>query len=131
MAARKQKSPPTPEKCAPGSIEQHLDMCEGVNEIRGEEALGHRDTTFRNLEKEPNSTLQNERQMMSNFHVDMAEESREGDDMSGDEHSSGLQGGEQELETQPHPENEMPGDLEKDQEQTVEEQTRRTLRETG
>lgn len=31
--------------------------------------------------------------MIHNFHFDMAEDRREGDDMSGDEHSSGLQGG--------------------------------------
>lgn len=41
---------------------------------------------------------------------DMAETNREGDEASGDDHSSGLQGGEPELESQPHVDSGTPGE---------------------
>lgn len=45
-----------------------------------------------------------------NFQVDLSEEDREGDEMSGDEHSGGLQGGEPDIEHQRHIETGLPGD---------------------
>jgi hypothetical protein len=59
-------------RCPSGSLEQKLDMCEGGS-MRGDELL-------------------RERTDHPNFNVDMSEDSREGDEMSGDEHSSGHQG---------------------------------------
>jgi hypothetical protein len=78
--------------CPPGSIEQQLDMCE-EGSLRGEEVLReHRDHP--------------------SFAVDLSEEDREGDEMSGDEHSGGLQGGEPELSSpgQLHISTGLPGD---------------------
>ncbi len=46
----------------------------------------------------------------SRWSMDLSEENREGDEMSGDEHSSGLEGGEQEIEGQSHIRTGMPGD---------------------
>ena len=77
---------------APGSIEQQLDMCE-EGPLRGDEVLReHRDHP--------------------NYSMDLSEENREGDEMSGDEHSGGLQGGEPELTSpgQGHIQTGMPGD---------------------
>ncbi len=51
-----------------------------------------------------------DRSMEARYRVDMAEDGREGDEMSGDEHSAGLQGGEQEIEGQAHISTGLPGD---------------------
>jgi len=88
MRTRKPQS--EEQNCQPGSIEQQLDMCE-TGSLRGEEVL-------RANREHPN------------FNVDMSEEDREGDEMSGDDHSSGLQGGEPELRGQKHISSGMPGD---------------------
>lgn len=78
------------EECAPESPEQKLDMCE-TGSLRGDEIeRSHGLKTPKN----PHPTM-NDNQMESNFQVDMSEEGREGDEESGDEHSSGLQGDEQ------------------------------------
>ena len=45
----------------------------------------------------------------------MAEDDREGDDLSGDEHSSGLQGEETEVRNQPHLSSGIPGEEEQGQ----------------
>lgn len=65
-------------------------MCE-TGELRGDEIL-------------------HESRAQPGMRIDMSEENREGDEMSGDEHSSGLQGGEPELESQPHIDSGIPGD---------------------
>lgn len=88
-----------PNACAPGSIEQQLDMCESGN-LRGDEILhlhGHL-----NQPTEDN-------EMLNNYRVDMSEEDREGDEESGDDHSAGLQGGETELKNQSHIDSGLPG----------------------
>src|SRR4051812_4515080 len=86
--------------CRPGSPEQQLDMCE-QGTLRGEESLRE----FHGIDR-----------IESEMKPDMAEEDREGDEMSGDEHSSGFQGGDSELESQPV-ENGMPGDATRVEEQ--------------
>lgn len=92
---RARKTAASDEACAPGSIEQQLDMCETGN-LRGEETLRqHKDH--------------------GNFAMDMSEEDREGDEMSGDDHSSGLQGEEEELKHQPHLDSGIPGDESEDE----------------
>ena len=56
-------------------------MCENQGELKGDEVLrSHGSGSRRDLEH--------------NFRPDMAELNREGDEMSGDEHSSGYQGDE-------------------------------------
>ena len=52
-----------------------------------------------------------------NWHVDLSEEDREGDEMSGDDHSSGLEGDEAELEGQSHISTDFPGDRTKHEDQ--------------
>lgn len=94
-----------PEPCEPGSIEQQLDMCE-TGPLKGDMVLGRRVE----IAKDPDQAIEDENEMMLNYRVDMAETGREGDDSSGDEHSSGLQGGEPELETQSHIDSGTPGD---------------------
>jgi hypothetical protein len=83
----------------PGSIEQHLDMVES-GPLRGD-TVEHMHGRQRQREE-----------MEENFHVDMSEGSREGDELSGDEHSSGLQGGDETRQG-------MPGDEEKWAEEQV------------
>ncbi|OFZ18104.1 MAG: hypothetical protein A2X94_13955 [Bdellovibrionales bacterium GWB1_55_8] len=78
-----------PLPCSPGSIEQQLDMCED-GELRGDEVLHSH-----GLQKNEKADLSSEDSMRTNFSVDMSEVDREGDEMSGDEHSLGLQGDEQ------------------------------------
>ena len=78
------------QQCQAGSVEQQLDMCE-TGTLRGDESI-------RSNREHPN------------FNIDMSEEDREGDEMSGDDHSSGLQGGESELKNQPHIQTGLPGD---------------------
>jgi len=81
--------------CSPGSIEQQLDMCESGS-LRGEDVL--RNTARTSSPNEPYSEEPMDLQSQLNtFDMSMAERDREGDDLSGDEHSSGLQGEEQEL----------------------------------
>lgn len=97
-----------PEFGLPGSIEQQLDMCESGT-LRGDEIqFSHglppeEDATDR--DPIPADYLMDRR-----YEIDLAEENREGDEMSGDEHSCGLQGGESELAGQPHINSGLPGD---------------------
>jgi len=69
-------------------------MCES-GRLRGDEILHQRD---RGVKAETD-----------HFRPDMSEENREGAEMSGDEHSSGLQGGDSEFLSQPR-ESGLPGD---------------------
>ncbi|MEK6704529.1 MAG: hypothetical protein AABZ06_01950 [Bdellovibrionota bacterium] len=97
-----------PEYGCPGSIEQQLDMCE-EGTLRGDEILFHHG---RKPEPEGGDNYEplDPDRMKENYHVDMAEENREGDEMSGDGHSSGLQGDEMELSNQIHIDTGLPGD---------------------
>lgn len=94
-----------PRRCSPGSIEQKLDMCE-AGDLRGDEILHqHGMEDWYEEGGDPNEL----NEMLNNFHVDMSEEGREGDEMSGDDHSFGLQGGEFEIEGQKHIQSGTPG----------------------
>lgn len=73
-----------------GSIEQQLDMCED-GPLRGDEVL-------------------RENRDHPNFHVDLSDGAREGDEMSGDDHSSGMQGEDSEHPVQEHIPSGLPGD---------------------
>jgi hypothetical protein len=96
---------------SPGSIEQKLDMCEGEGSMRGDEILHNHGLDANENESEYGVQGVDELiEANSNFQCDLSEESREGDEMSGDEHSSGWQGGEPELLGQPHIATGMPGD---------------------
>ncbi len=97
-----------PEPGAPGSIEQQLDMCEG-GPLRGDE-IAHERSRARG-------------------YADGAilDTDRETAEMSGDDHSMGLQGGEEELEHQPHIHSGMPGTEEEEHDfETDEIERRRT-----
>ena len=73
-----------------GSIKQQLDMNEsGPN--RGDEILHHH-----GIEPRTGSyPTMNDALMEENYHIDMSEDTREGDEESGDEHSSGYQADDQ------------------------------------
>ena len=54
-------------------------------------------------------------QIVSHYYEeDMAEEGREGDEMTGDDHSAGLQGEETEIKGQRHIHTGLPGELNED-----------------
>ncbi|MFN7685520.1 MAG: hypothetical protein ACK5QT_08930 [Oligoflexia bacterium] len=101
---------PEPEPGAPGSIEQQLDMVE-EGSLRGEQVLHEKNRPFpgelKARQGEPLAA--DELMALECYDLDLSEECREGAEMSGDEHSSGLQGGESELQGQPHLESGMPG----------------------
>ncbi len=104
---RKHPGDPEPDWCSPGSIEQELDMCED-GPLRGDEILhshGKDTPIYTGFPREVDKIIAEE-----NYKVDLAEEDREGDEMTGDEHSSGLSGGESEIESQPNISSGMPGD---------------------
>jgi hypothetical protein len=75
--------------CEPGSEEQQLDMCES-GPLRGDNLLRDKGENLR-------------------FAIDVSEENREGDEMSGDDHSGGWQGDDEEWLGQLQ-EDGMPGD---------------------
>ncbi len=50
-------------------------------------------------------------EVINQFRPDMSEENREGDEMSGDDHSFGLQGGETEIKNQSHIDSGLPGNM--------------------
>ena len=81
-----------------GSIEQKLDMCES-GPLRGDEI------------EHSHGVTTDEEAGGRNYHFDLATAHREGDEETGDDHSSGLQGGEFEIEDQPHILTGMPGDI--------------------
>jgi hypothetical protein len=92
-------------------IRQHLDM-EESGPLRGDDILHRHGRASRSSPED---------QMFENFQVDMSEENREGDEMSGDDHSSGLQGGDSELNPQPVAQSGLPGERTDDEERIVDE----------
>jgi hypothetical protein len=102
---------PEPELGAPGSIEQQLDMVE-EGTLRGDQVLHEHNRPepgdLRARRGEPLAV--DELMALECYDLDLAEEYREGSEMTGDEHSSGLQGGESELASQPHIRSGMPGE---------------------
>ena len=106
---RKRKSIPG---CRPGSIEQQLDMCER-GPLRGDQIL-HDHGATEGVDEVPESRQRIDQIAEDQyFEVDMQEEDREGDELTGDEHSSGLQGDETELDSQPHIRAGVPGEEDK------------------
>jgi len=89
---------PEPQFGSPGSIEQQLDMVE-EGDLRGDEVTRRTDLLV--TPEDPNSEdpldLVSE---LQSFNMTRAERDREGDEMSGDDHSSGLQGEDFELQHQ-------------------------------
>lgn len=85
----------------PGSITQQLDMNES-GPLRGDEILHHHGLPDPAGRPDGDPMPLAADRMEHNYQVNMSEEGREGDEESGDEHSSGLQGGEN---------NGLPGDM--------------------
>jgi hypothetical protein len=90
----------------PGSIELQLDMCEAEDEMRGDDVIRSLGRVMGGPDQDPVDLSEI---MSNNFRMDLSEDDREGDEMSGDEHSSGLQGGEESLEHQLHLSSGLPG----------------------
>lgn len=102
-----------PERCSPGSIEQQLDMCE-EGDLRGDEILQLHgmdvvDTPDITEEGHDSTDLLQIDETSSRFQI-LSERDRENDEMSGDEHSSGLQGGEFEITHQLNVSTGVPGE---------------------
>ena len=97
------------------SIEQQLDMVEeGGEGLRGDDVL-HQHGVNPHRPRADRDPLPADA-LTERFEMDMSEPDREGDDMSGDEHSSGLQGGESEVARDPHIDSGLLGEVEEDQE---------------
>ncbi len=94
------------ELCSPGSIEQELDMCESGS-LRGDDILHSHGRVAPTSSGDP---LELDQLMNEFWNMDLSEEGREGAEMSGDEHSLGLDGGESEISGQPHISTGLPGD---------------------
>lgn len=94
----------------PGSIEQQLDMVENGPGPKGDTLLRDHGKTFDD-KRDPNFVKELDAdEMLQNFHINMGESNREGDEMSGDEHSAGLQGEDSEFTDQPTFDDELPGE---------------------
>lgn len=94
----------------PGSIEQQLDMVESGPGPRGDTLIRQHGKTFDD-KRDPNYVKELDGdEMLTNFHIDMGESNREGDEMSGDEHSNGLQGEDSEFRDQPTFDDGLPGE---------------------
>jgi hypothetical protein len=102
--------PEAADRNEPGSIEQQLDMVENGPGPRGDNLLRHHGQTFDD-KRDPNFIKELEGdEMLQNFHIDMSESNREGDEMSDDDHSAGLQGEDSEFKDQPTFDDELPGE---------------------
>ena len=102
---------PEPGYCSPGSIEQQLDMCE-QGSLRGDQILHNHGIEDENEDKgQPDSIHELDSILNQYYEVDLAEVGREGDEITGDDHSSGLQGGETEIKGQIHLGTGLPGDV--------------------
>lgn len=89
---------PEPQYGSPGSIEQQLDMME-EGDLRGDEVMRRTDllaTPEEPISEQPMDLVSE----LRSFNMTMSERDREGDEMSGDDHSSGLQGEDFELQHQ-------------------------------
>jgi len=88
---------------------QQLDMSE-EGAIRGgdvEQAHGHLEESA--SPNEGHDPLAVDELIARHHRGDISEPDREGDDLSGDEHSAGLQGDESELQSQAHLDSDVPG----------------------
>lgn len=110
----------------PGSEEQHLDMLEGGDaRLRGDEVLHNPPEASLEDEDDTDETVRPVDELMNTFSVDMSEDGREGDEMSGDDHSSGMQGGESELLNQENIESGMPGQGNDDEDRQISKRQKR------
>ena len=93
------------------SFEQQLDMME-EGSLRGDELLHHHglEAVGEDLAREGEPLGVDQLMARNAYEIDMAEESREGSELSGDEHSRGLQGGDSDLQSQPHLSSGLPGE---------------------
>lgn len=110
-----------------GSDEQRLDVCNS-GPYRGDDIIHSHGFVNEN----PDYAIEDEDLMMLNYHMDLAEDGREGSDLSGDEHSSGLQGGDNELSEIDGEgiffyDEGLPGDEEKNQDEIVDFEEKRRL----
>ena len=94
---------------AAGSIEQQLDMVE-EGDLKGDE-IDHslHFSAHQRLDQADCDPIPLD-ELLDNEQMDLSLEDREGDEMTGDDHSSGLQGGEEELKHHPNISTGMPGD---------------------
>jgi len=99
---------PEPEFGSPGSIEQQLDMME-EGDLKGDEVLRRSELNYTPEDPASEEPLDLLAEMQS-FNMTMSERDREGDEMSGDDHSSGLQGQEFELQSQGPSQTGIPGE---------------------
>ena len=103
---------PEPTTGSPGSIEQQLDMVEN-GDLRGDQVLHDHgtDEEQEDFEIRPDHATPIDILMArNNYEMNLGEPDREGVEMSGDDHTYGLQGGEQELHHQPHIDSGIPGE---------------------
>ena len=100
---------PEPEFGSPGSIEQQLDMVE-EGDLKGDEVL-RRTENVPNPEDPTSEDPMDLFSEMQSFNMTLSERDREGDEMSGDDHSSGLQGQEVELQSQGSSRTGIPGEF--------------------
>jgi hypothetical protein len=105
LPERKDPGDPEAEWCSPGSIEQQLDMCE-QGSLRGDDILHRHGHEPRRSTGDPTALDQ----LDENWRMDLSEEDREGDEMSGDE---------SEIEGQVHIATALPGDMTRHQEQDI------------
>ena len=98
-----------PEPNAPGSIEQQLDMCE-TGDLRGDEIDHSLHLSAKKRMDQADSDPIPFDELLESEQMDLSLEDREGDEMTGDDHTSGLQGGEEELKHHPNISTGMPGD---------------------
>ncbi|MBC7693640.1 MAG: hypothetical protein H7222_17880 [Methylotenera sp.] len=106
-----------------GSIEHELDMVES-GDLRGD-LITHRISSrvndqgddeldlVRALKDEDGAVDSDPRpltEILNDYNLDMSEDNREGDEMSGDDHSLGMQGGETEEKNQIHIRSGLPGE---------------------
>jgi hypothetical protein len=115
-------SRPSPRK-ERGTEAQHLDMLEDADP-RGDDDLYSPEDSLLDDSDEP---VLGADEMMANYNVDMSETQREGDEMSGDEHSSGLQGGEPEIEHQLAIDSGMPGHRSEHEEEEIDLREKRRM----
>ncbi len=103
---------PEPATGSPGSIEQQLDMVEN-GDLRGDQVLyDHGANEEReDFEIRPDHATPIDILMArNNYEMNLGEPDREGVEMSGDDHTYGLQGGEEELHHQAHISSGLPGE---------------------
>lgn len=88
LPERKHPGDPEPDWCSPGSIEQQLDMCENGT-LRGDEILHSHGGSPPQYSGDPAELTD---VLDKSWRADLSEDDREGDELSGDENSTGTGG---------------------------------------